>query len=204
MISYLKFNWNALSSNAYFRSHILSEGEISFQATIGSLSKQTHISFWRAFSWHTISYFILPWDLLANSFTSHILLPCGISGQAMSRLLSYNSFEIGSLGVQCHSEVSGQTIPYLMVCEIFGQTMSYLTSDICALIGYDAGYLWAGNSTCQISDLILRSDFWSDNVISHIWFWDDLSGQTLSYLTFYFDVRSWRAMWHLISHPMSA
>ena len=89
-----------------------------------------------------------------------------------------------------------------MVCEIFGQTISYLTSDICALIKYDAGYLWAGNSTCQMSDLILRSDFWSDDVISHISFWDDISGQTLSYLTFYFDVRSWRAM--LLVHVIVA
>ena len=154
---------------------------------------RSHISFWHEIYRLTISY-----------LTSHILLRCGISGKAMSHLSFDNSFEIGSLGIQCHSEVSGQTISYLMVCEIFGQTISYLTSDICALIGYDAGYLWAGNSTCQISDLTLRGDLWLDNVISHISFWDDISGQTLSYLTFYFDVRSWRAMWHLISDPMAA
>ena len=145
MSCWFDISWQAISClTSYFDVRSLAmQSHIYYLIThfaIGSLSKQTHISFWRAFSWHTISYFILPWDLLASNSTSHILLPCGISGQAMSRLLSYNSFEIGSLGRQCHDEVFGQTMSYLMVCEFWGQTISYPTSDIRTLMGYDAGY----------------------------------------------------------------
>ena len=154
-----------------------------------------HISFCREIYWLTISHLTSYCHVGSLGKQCHV---CYLIIHLRSDPWADNVM-MKSLGRQCH----------ISWCVNFGGRQSRIPHQIFVLwwdmmLDTKNKYLWASNSTCPILDLILREDFWADNVISHISCWDEISGQTHSYLTFYFDVRSWQAMSHLISHPMSA